>query len=231
MKLRKILLEMLNEVSFDQLKAQFVDTGKVTQETFDKIKNLSNDKSVYATWLIKKVANNEIKTEDIYKFKDYFKIFDKNKDEFPIKDLGVIKKKEDVDNFVSKAEEILVKFREVTGLNSSKDLVSLNGVKELNEVGIKFLGLVDGYQCFEIPSDLSGDQNAFKIYRKYLAKCKDWSEENKISLCTMGSIKRFNEYLNKGPFFVFFNMSDDKSPYQFCYEDNQFMDKNNEPLI
>ena len=43
--------------------------------------------------------------------------------------------------------------------------------------------------------------------------------------------KPFDEELSKGPFFVFFNTSDPKSPYQFCYESNQFMDKNDHSLI
>ena len=70
---------LLAEVSIDMLKSQYVDSGDLEQEVFDKIIKASSNKSAYATWLAKKVKDEIIKVDDIYKFKEYFSIFDKNK--------------------------------------------------------------------------------------------------------------------------------------------------------
>lgn len=47
----------------------------------------------------------------------------------------------------------------------------------------------------------------------------------------MASQKHFDDYLSSGPYYVFFNLNDPKSPYQFHYESNQFMDKNDIDII
>lgn len=224
---------IISEASFEQLQTQFVDTGRIPEDVYIDIKKSSNGKSSYATWLISRVLDKTILIDDLYKWDNYFKIFEKYKSKFPIKDLGGLKHRRDIDDFITTANDIVDNLTKVMGPNgsSSKNLVSLNGINELKNVGIKFLGLVDGYQCFEVPKKLAGDETAYKIYRKNLAKCGNRDEGESINICTMASKSHFDDELSKGPFFVFFNTSDPKSPYQFCYESNQFMDKNDTELI
>jgi hypothetical protein len=230
MKLTKLLLEILNEASIEQLQQQFADTNKISQKDFDAIKQVTN-KGAHATWLVKKVIDKIIKSEDIYKFKDYFAIFDKYKNQFSFKDIFTYQTKNQVSDFISKAVEIKDKIGDVSGgVESSNSLVSPQGVKDLESVGIKFLGLVEGYQCFKIPQKLSGNETAWKIYRKYLAKCSGRKEGEGIYICTMANQEYFDDYLETDDLYVFFNLNDKKSPYQFHYQDNQFMDKNDDIL-
>jgi hypothetical protein len=235
MKLSKLLLEILNEASIEQLQQQFVDTNKISAKDFENIKQ-ATEKGAYATWLVKKVIDKIIKSEDVYKFKDYFAIFDKYKNQFPLKDVSAYQTKEQVKDFISKAVEIKNKIADVSGeAGSSNNLVSPQGVKALESIGIKFLGLVEGYQCFKIPQELSGNENAWKVYRKYLAKCGGRKEGEGIEICTMANQEYFDEYLETNDLYVFFNMNDKRSPYQFHYggrgEEDQFMDKNNISLF
>lgn len=108
---------LLQEVSIDMLKTQFVDSGQLSQEAFDDIVKASNGKSAYATWLAKMVEKNEpekdkedakeepnderrrederfapaLKQEDIYKFSSYFQLFEKHKNKFKFKDINQYK--------------------------------------------------------------------------------------------------------------------------------------------
>ena len=117
--------------------------------------------------------------------------------------------------------------------DQAKNLVSTRGIQELNEAGIKFVGIVDGYQCFLIPNSAKGNTEAWETYRKYLANCSGRDQGAKIEICTMASQRHFDRYLTEygGDYYVFFNLADPKSPYQFHYESNQFMDKNDNALI
>lgn len=235
MKLTILLSEILNEASIEQLQQQFVDTNKISIKDFDSIKQATDSKGAYATWLVKKVTDKIIKSEDIYKFKKYFNIFDKYKNQFPLKDINQYKSKEDIKNFLSKAIEIDNNIAAITGTEktseSSNNLVPLHGVKELESVGIKFLGTVDGYQCFKVPQELKGNKQAWKTYRKHLAKCSGRKEGEGIELCTMADQEYFNEYLSDDDYYIFFNLNDSKSPYQFHYNSEQFMDKNDTPVF
>jgi hypothetical protein len=69
-KLINLLKETITEISIEQLKTQFVDSGKISQEDFNEITNVT-PKTAYITWLAKKVADGIIKVEDIYKYKKY----------------------------------------------------------------------------------------------------------------------------------------------------------------
>ena len=232
-KIKNLIREILTEVSVEQLKAQFVDTGKVTQEIFNDILTASGNKSAYATWLISKVQQGLIKDEDIYKYKDFFATFEKNKREFPSADINAYKDEPSIRGFEQTAIEIREKNIEHTGGDTANtsNLVSTKGIQELRQAGIPFVGIVDGYQCFEVPVSCKGDKQAYETYRKYLADCSGRAQGAKINICTMASQSYFDKYLQDGPYYVFFNLADPLSPYQFHYESNQYMDKNDRPVI
>ena len=228
-----ILEQIVSEASIEQLQQQFVDTEKISQEVFDEIVKATKGKGAYATWMIKRVEDETIKAEDIYKYEDYIQIFDKQKRQFPSPDINAYKDERSIRDFEAKAIEIREKGIEQTGGDAANtsNLVSSQGIQELNSVGIKFLGVVDGYQCFEVPQSLKGNTEAWKIYRKHLANCSGREQGARIEICTMAGQSHFDRYLSDGPYYVFFNLGDPKSPYQFHYESNQYMDKNDRSVI
>ena len=98
----KIVLEnVILEVSLEQLKQQFVDSGKVKDTDFKEVETASGGKSAYATWLLKKISDKLIKPEDIYKYKNYFNTFERRKKDYEYKDINQYKSKEDVSKFIS----------------------------------------------------------------------------------------------------------------------------------
>ena len=228
-----ILEQIVSEASIEQLQQQFVDTEKISQEVFDEIVKATKGKGAYATWMIKRVEDGTIKAEDIYKYEDYIQIFDKQKRQFPSPDINAYKDERSIRDFEAKAIEIREKGIEQTGGDTANasNLVSSQGIQELNSVGIKFLGVVDGYQCFEVPQSLKGNTEAWKIYRKHLANCSGRDQGAKIEICTMAGQSHFDRELGRDTLYVFFNLGDPKSPYQFSYATNQFMDKNDHSLI
>jgi hypothetical protein len=86
-----ILEQIVSEASIEQLKQQFVDTEKITQEVFDEIVKATKGKGAYATWMVKRVEDGTIKGEDIYKYENYIEIFNKHKREFPSPDINAYK--------------------------------------------------------------------------------------------------------------------------------------------
>jgi hypothetical protein len=230
-----ILEQIVSEASIEQLQQQFVEAGKLTQEVFDEIVKVSKGKGAYATWLAARVDQEIIKAEDIYKYEDYLKFFNKFKREFPSPDINTYKDERSVRGFEQKAIELRERGIEQTGgdINNASNLVSPKGIQELNQVGIKFIGTVDGYQCFLIPNSAKGNTKAWETYRKHLANCSGRDKGAKIEICTMAGQSHFDDYLTRygGDYYVFFNLGDPKSPYQFHYESDQFMDKNDDRLI
>lgn len=230
--IESIVLESRQE---EILRKEYVETGKVSEDTFNQI--LSTYPSGFQNkWLLHKVANGIIKDEDVYKFKEYFDIHKKNPAKFDIPDLGQVKTAQQVRDFVEKAISIIEAGLASTGgsqisKEDAANLVSANDIDKLKAVGINFLGLVDGYQVFEIPMELRGNETAFNVYKNVLAKCANRDQGASIRICTMASQNYFDSYLKDGPYFVFFNLGDPLSPYQFHYESNQFMDKNDRQLI
>lgn len=223
--------QLINEViTPDSLREKYVDTNRVSSKTFDEIMEVSNNKINYAAWLIKMVAEKIIKSEDVYKYKEYFSLYNKHKQHFPIKDINQIKNRFDLQEFIT----IAIKMRERNvkidnSENNSKNYISVNDIQHLENIGGKFMGMVDGYQAFEIPSGL--DTESWKVYRDILGKCGGREQGAKIEICTFGSYDHYQINTQEGPLFVFFNMGDPKSPYQFSYETNQFMDKDDTPLF
>ena len=228
---------VLNEaITPEILKQKYVDTGKVLIDTFKDIMNVSNNKINYAFWLTKMVADNNILPEDVYKYKEYLKIFNQSKQNFPIKDINQI----NTDKELNKWLDIVFKIRERNVLKSvdnddkffnPKNYVSPSDIQKLEDVGIEYMGMVDGYQAFEIPKSLSEDKESWKVYKDILGKCQGRDQGEKIEICTIANFKYYNQYLSFGSLFVFYNLGDKKSPYQFNYESDSFMDKNDKPLF
>ena len=54
----------------------------LTKKILNEIKEVSDNKHYKITWLSKRVTNKEVEHEDIYKFSEYFAIFEKHKRKF-----------------------------------------------------------------------------------------------------------------------------------------------------
>jgi len=238
MELRSLIWKVLSEQT-DQntinLKNKYVGEGKpLTEDDFNKIVEVSGNKFYLVSWLTKKVGQAIIKAEDIYKYKEYFEIFEKNKNKgkFKFKDIHLYKTPEDVLDFIEEAIKVRegdVKFEQTVGKDN---YVSPNDIRKLEETGgIKYLGIFDGYQVFQI---FKVAKSVWKMYRDILGKCKGRSRGAKIDICTIGDYDYFRQYLTdpKGSsYFLLYNLEDPKSPYQLHYESGQFMDKNDSSRI
>lgn len=234
---------ILEEYQIDKLKEKYVgepveseNYNRLSEEQFEEIMNVSGGKFNLVAWLTVRVANNLIDATDIYKFKEYFTIFEKNKNKFPIKDINQYKSKEEINNFIQTCIQIREKnVTLTTGIEkeSEKNYVSPKEIEKLESVGIKYLGMSDGYQVFEVPNEVKDSEETWKTYRDILGRCAGREEGAKIDICTMAGINNFKHYLTRygGSYFVIFNMGDPKSPYQIHFESKQYMDRNNKKLL
>lgn len=233
--IRKILLEDL-QLQIQQIKDKYVGEGKpMTEEDFAKIQDVSSGKFYLLAWLAKRVGNKMIKPEDIYKYKEYFNIFEKNKSKFSHKDINLYKTSEDLQNFLDEVIQVRegdIVFDEIQGKDN---YVSQKDIERLESTGgIKYLGMFQDekakknlkYQVFQV---FGVKKDTWKLYRDILGKCKGRDKGAKIEICTIGDYQYFKNYLTdpKGSsYFLLYNLDDNKSPYQLHFESGQFMDKN-----
>ena len=205
------LKHLLLEVSIDQLKTQFVDTGKITDSEFTEIIDSSGGKSAYATWLTKQVVAKRINAEDIYKYNAYFKVFDRRKREYIFNDINQYKTQQDLNSFIVKSIEL--------ASQEQKDPSQQKGIAKSDKYDKFKLGSVDGFDVYELPK---GRTDLYGVSCE-LGSGTEW--------CTAtGRTKNyFDNYIAKGPLFIFIKPGSDEK-YQFSYEESQFMDKNDRPV-
>ena len=206
------LKSLLFEVSLDQLKTQFVDTGKITDSEFVEIIDSTGGKSAYATWLTKMVVSKIIQPEDLYKYNSYFKIFDRRKREYPFQDINQYKTSQDISQFILKSVEIANK--------EKSDPSQQKGVARSDKYQEFYMGSVDGFDVYELPK---GREDL------YGASCELGSG---TEWCTAtGKTRRhFDRYISKGPLFIFIKPGSNEK-YQFSYETNSFMDKDDSSIV
>ena len=220
-----------NEATISNYRKIFVDSGKLSEEVFDEIVEVSKGKGAYVKWLAARVAEKKIKDEDIYKFEGYIDSFEKAKRSprgkamFPIIDINQVKSSSDVREFIDAAiqfEEIGSVEGDEEEMDSDSVLISKSDILKLQDVGINLIGLVAGYQIFKVSNI---NKETWEVYRTILGKCKEGAS---IHICTIAGYSHFKNYLEKHPgssYYVIFNQNDPLSPYQFHYESNQFKDR------
>lgn len=206
------LAQLILEVSIEQLRQQFVDSGKISEKDFKEIETASNGKSAYATWLAKKVSDGSVKSEDIYKFKEYFEIFSRRKRDFTYQDINQYKGGQGTIDFL----------RDVTTIKreESQDVSSKKGVEKFKKYEQYKIGESGGFTYFKIPKDREDLYNVSCD----LGSGTEW--------CT-ASGKRdtyYRDYIAKGPLYIIINRQTGEK-YQISYEAGQFMDKNDRPLL
>ena len=201
----------LNEVSIDMLQTQFVDTGRIDRNTFKDIVDAAQKDSAFATWLTSRVAGTKkakpiIKKEDIYKYKTYLDTFKRNKREYPLKDINMVKDQNALDDFIKKSREIQDR--------EGEDISQQKGISKAEKYTKLKLGEVDGYEIFKFPK---GSKELYGASCE-LGSGTDWCT------ATGRTDSFFQDYISQGDIYVIISKSDPKEKYQFHYETGQFMD-------
>lgn len=233
---------------------EFVKSGKLTEDELEDILSLPV-KANYLRWLARSVVRGFVEPSEIKSFDKYFKIFetvkspgvtDTLKDIFRSKgiftdvfEITQLKTQDSIDSFISACDEYSEEIGKLgLGSKESKGLLNSAKVDELKEAGIPLLGVVDNYQIFIVSSSSDESYNA---YRKILLQCggpqiPSTIEPDKlvsIAMCTTAK-NHFTRYLNDNPgsaYYVIYNYSDDDSPYQFFYENNEFKNRENKEIF
>lgn len=201
---------LLLEVSIDELRRQWVESGKMDEETFNQIVQASNNQSNYATWLVKKVASDIISTEDLHLWSEIFTFFDRYKQRFQKKDINQVKTREDCTEFMNDYNRIkdAVENQKSSGMNKS----------DAEKTDPCLLGKFK-----------TSDGRKWTVYKTTPGQ---WREERKIgsgtSWCTVANLSYFDRYLQGDPnpaYYIFINQKDPKEKYQIHYNSDQFKDK------
>lgn len=230
----EIVQGILNEDLIDTFKEKYISAGKITQEVLDEILGVTKGNVSYTLWLGKHVAEKHIESEDIYKYVEFFRVFNTNKRDFREQDINRYNTVGAVRYFEQRAIEIKERNVVHRGETDGKNFVSSTGIGELASVGIKFIGITDGYQVFEVPPTTKGNAESYRVFRKHLGKCSGRETGATIISCIFGSQSHYDGYFTRHPnssYQILFNLSDTLSPYTFHYESGQFKDKNNKQII
>ena len=208
----------LNEVSIDMLQTQFVDTGRIDRNTFKDIVDAAQKDSAFATWLTSRVAGTKkakpiIKKEDIYKYKTYLDTFKRNKREYPLKDINMVKDENALDDFIKKSREIQDR--------EGEDISQQKGISKAEKYTKLKLGEVDGYEIFKFPK---GSKELYGASCE-LGSGTDWCT------ATGRTDSFFQDYISQGDIYVIISKSDPKEKYQFHYETGQFMDSSDRTIF
>ena len=211
--IKKILKEeLLIEVSIESLKKQFVETNRIDIKTFDEIVSVTNGKSSYITWLVVRIINGLIKPEDLYKYKKYLNVFSRRKKEYMSSDINQYKTRREIGQFIHKS---------VTLLNlEKKDISQQVGIPSSEKYKKFYLGSVRGFNVYEIPK---GRTDLYSMSCE-LGSGTEWCT------ATGKTKKHFNQYISRGPLFLFMKPGSSEK-YQFSYETNDFMDKNDNTIL
>lgn len=212
MKLKQILNEILNEVSIEQLRTQYVDSGNMPSNVFDKVIDVT-EKPAYATWLAKRVLTRAIKIEDIEKYEEYLDIFDRNKREYPSKDINFYKDKNKITDFISKSIEIKNK--------EKNDPSQQTGIPFEQKYSKLKLGTVADFDIYKIP------QGSRDLYN---TSC-DLGSGTEWCTATGNTDNYFQDYIMRDNLYIIIDKKDKTNKYQFHYDEFQFMDKNDTPIF
>jgi len=203
------------------LKNKFVDANVVSEEEFEHIKHLF-DKMSYRVWILESIKDGLINVDDIYNYVKYFVEFERFRQDYPIRDIRKIKTLREVQQFEYISKMILSGHRDL--IQKGMDTLSVKGeiingdeIRELKSVGIKYLGFYNEYQVFEIPQKDGGATDVWEKYRSILGKCNE-QIGGLNRFCTYKGYDSFLMYIRSSPLYVFYNVDDVLSPYQFHYD-------------
>jgi hypothetical protein len=206
------LIRLLQEVSVEQLKQQWVDTKKIDQSIFDRIVTACKQKSNWVTWMVKRVADKAINPEDIELWQELIPVFERFKARFQQKDINQIKTPEEIADFRHEITQIQ---------NATQKQVNIQAQHAVERVQAKQDN--DGY-LGECPTPEEGNYKVYKITKKdghHLAMKLGAG----TSWCTASKNSRwFNSYIKDGPLYVFISEKNPRVKYQIHIPSEQCMD-------
>lgn len=201
---------LLLEVSIEELRRQYVECNppKITAEVFEQIVQAADNKSNYATWLCKKVADGLISNDELESWHEIIQFFDRYKQRFEKKDLNQVKSKEDLEAFkqnYEQAKEAVNQKKAGGGKKEELEPCQLGTLKTSNGKVWKVYGVGPGQ---------------YPLERK-IGSGAGW--------CTVSSRNMFDNYLRQGgKYYIFINREKpDKEKYQIHMESNQFANIHN----
>ena len=211
-----VLEQLLVEVSVDQLKQQWVDSGKVPESDFQRVveaftKN-GKPQTNYITWFIKKVDQGLVLLEDLDRWVEEITVFERFKQRFEKKDINQYKTEQDLEDFRDRVIEIQ---------RQQEDKVKGPEQKPVE----KNASEVEKYREFYLGTVNTDDKGPFYVFRIPSERDKEWlaKELGKgTSWCT--AKYAFWTYAQKGPLYVFVSTRDPKQRYQMHVETNQLKD-------
>jgi len=213
---------LLNEVSIDQLRHDWVDAGKMSAELFNVLCQCANNQSAYATWLVKRIGDNapwKSAWEDVIggdtselvrNWNEWFDTFTKYKQYFDKKDINQYKTEADINAWVEKCRTVK---QEVEEKKRQKD------VDKFKIGAVQCDGKV--YLVYKLPK---GHPENHQISVE-LGKT-DHEALGRTGWCTASGNhpEYWNDYIKREDLYVFVNPQDkkfDKYQIQFGYFDGR----------
>ena len=213
------LITLLLEVSIDDLKRQFVDSGRIRPVVFEKIVSRCGNKSAYATWMCKRYVEGNLGNEGYTdeEWIEAFKTFEKFKNKFDKKDINQYKTQEDVNAFLTKVAEIQEEEK----------------LKKINVDKFK-IGAVEadgkGYLVYKLPK---GEEQNYPV--SIALGRTDHEALGSSGWCTASGKTDiyWRNHINKDDIYIFINPRDrkfDKYQLQYGYYDSRLFNIKDRPL-
>lgn len=213
------LIALLLEVSIDDLRRQFVDSGRIRPTVFEKIVSSCGNKSAYATWMCKRYVEGNLGNEGYTEAEwvEAFKTFEKFKNKFDKKDINQYKTKEDVNAFLAKVAEI------------QED----EKLKKVNVDKFK-IGAVEadgkGYLIYKLPK---GEEQNYPV--SIALGRTDHEALGSSGWCTASgkTDTYWRSHINRDDIYIFINPKDrkfDKYQLQYGYHDSRLFNIKDRPL-
>lgn len=212
--IREILREaLISEITVTDAWSKFYsDVNKFPllkgdENLFNQINDLyprrgENFNKGYFTWLYNMIKNNQLKSEDFYKVKEYLRIFDKFVNKIPneSRDINKFKNINDLYDVVKEFE-------------GSEDEISTSKTSEIKDIKKNEVEKVfeDGEWLIMIPKT----ERASCLIGKGTQWCTAADQSNNM----------FDHYNQDGPLYVMVDKNND-TKYQLHFESNQLMDAN-----
>lgn len=211
--------DFLTESRIDFLRDRYV--GKlVDDQGFNTILSIDpSPKKLYTQWLLNvynkdyvqqgKNINDLLNDKNAIDTKLNF--FDSNKAMFPEKDINKYSLP-DLNAMIDNVKSEL----NITTEPAHQALTPVD-INKLNKVGIKYLGVFDGYQAFKIPKGNYASETQ-KVYANLIC-------QGKTNICTASNPRRFEYYLVNDNLFILVNPADPSAPYHISKFTDQISDK------
>ena len=214
---------LLLEVSYDKLKEDFVDSGKLPEELFERIK-ATFPNSAYGTWMCARIADKIVNPDNIDLWKERFEFFERQKQKFgpEFKNIAQIKTREQIEAWLeelNRVKEIVDKKNK--GGEKKASFVDQFEIGKCEVPGIKDSKIV--YYVFKVPqtSDMTREEaeNLWKNLERVVGGGSNW--------CTVAQFTYFDNYTSRGPLYIFVNKNNLDEKYQFAPHRDEFRDQSN----